>query len=98
MELTADGYDVTGCPDGASALDDAAKRRYDCVITDYRMPRMNGLEATKHLRSLFPSATIIGVSIIDRQEDFINAGADAFLLKPYQYDDLLALISVTKKN
>lgn len=42
--LTDCGFDVTGCPDGLSALDDAAKRGYDCVITDYRMPRMNGVE------------------------------------------------------
>jgi CheY-like chemotaxis protein len=56
------------------------------------MPNMNGVDVTKHLRAKFPAALIIGVSIEDRNEDFVAAGANGFLLKPYQYRDILALI------
>ncbi len=90
--LASGGFEVTGCPDGMSALLDAAQRHYDFVITDYRMPHMSGVEITRHLRSSSPETVIIGVSVNDRREDFLGAGANAFLLKPYQYDELLSLL------
>lgn len=92
--LKADGFEVRECGDGASALDAAAKSDFHIIITDYRMPNMNGVEATKHLRLRFPASVIIGVSSDDRRADFLAAGADAFLLKPYRYDDLINLLKV----
>lgn len=91
--LKSHGFEVLGCEDGASALDAAAENDFNVIITDYRMPNMNGVDATKHLRIRFPASIIIGVSSDDKRKDFLAAGADAFLLKPYRYGDLLALIS-----
>jgi len=44
----------------------------------------------------FPAAIIIGVSADDKREDFLAAGADAFLLKPYAYDNLITFLKVIK--
>ena len=92
--LEAYGFEVCDCEDGPSALAVAAENDFHIIITDYRMPNMNGVEATKHLRLRFPVAIIIGVSSDDKREDFLAAGADAFLLKPYRYDDLINLLKV----
>lgn len=91
------GFEVFGCEDGWSALDAAAKKDFHVIITDYRMPNMNGVDATKRLRVRFPAAIIIGISSDDVKKKFLAAGADAFLLKPYRYRDLLTLIINTKR-
>lgn len=90
--LTKGGFEVRGCEDGATALDAAAKNTYHFIITDYRMPNMNGVDVTKHLRTRFPASVIIGVSSDDKRADFLAAGANAFLLKPYRYKDILFLL------
>ncbi len=95
--LESIGFEVCGCEDGASALDAASKNDFHAIIIDYRMPHMNGVEATTRLRLRSPLSTIIGVSLGDRREDFLAAGADAFLLKPYRYRDLLTLIINAKR-
>jgi two-component system chemotaxis response regulator CheY len=94
--LEADGYEVYDCEDALSALAIAAENDFHIIITDYRMPNMNGAEATRQLRLRFPASVIIGVSSDDRREDFLAAGADAFLQKPYEYDDLIKLLKAIK--
>jgi len=71
----------------------AARRIFDIVITDYNMPGITGSEVAKCLRGHFPASIIIGVSSDDRKEDFLRAGADAFLQKPYGHADLIAIIT-----
>jgi DNA-binding response OmpR family regulator len=94
--LEADGFEVYDCEDGLSALGLAAENDFHIIITDYRMPNMNGVEVTKHLRLRFPAAIIIGVSSDDKRADFLAAGADAFLLKPYAYDNLITFLKAIK--
>ncbi len=91
--LDSAGYDVTCCQDGPSAVKAAARLIFDIIITDYDMPSMTGAEVATHFRERLPSSIIIGLSSGDRKEDFLNAGADAFLQKPYHYADLLAIIN-----
>ena len=90
--LQADGFQVCECGDGASALDAAEKGDFHVIITDYRMPNMNGADVTRRLRSRFPASVIIGVSWDDMRKVFLSAGADAFLQKPFEYDDLVKLL------
>jgi CheY-like chemotaxis protein len=94
--LASDGFEVFCCNDGASALAAAAHDEFDIIITDYHMPNMNGVDATRNLRIRFPQSIIIGLSFDDKGEDFLLAGADAFLFKPYKYDDLIKLLTVSK--
>ena len=94
--LKFDGFDVRECGDGASALEAAEENDYQFIIVDYRMPRMNGVETTKRLRLRFPSAVIIGMSSDDMRKGFLRAGADYFLLKPFNYADLRNLMKAAK--
>lgn len=91
--LEADGFEVHGCHDGKSALAAALKREFQVIITDYRMPNMSGADVARYLRMRFPASVIIGMSSDDKKRDFLAAGADAFLLKPYVYDDLIKLMN-----
>jgi two-component system response regulator TctD len=92
--LEARGFEVRCCEDGVSALEAAAETTFHVIITDYRMPNMNGIDAAKHLRMRFPASIIIGVSSDDMGKAFLAAGADAFLRKPYRTRDILSLVAV----
>jgi len=94
--LEARGFEVRCCEDGVSALEAAAETTFHIIITDYSMPNMNGIDATKHLRKRFPASIIIGVSSDDMGKAFLAAGADAFLLKPYHPRDILNLMTMTR--
>ncbi len=96
--LQADGFRVHGCKDGTAALDASAAKDFRIIITDYSMPGMNGADVTKRLRARFPAAIIIGISLNDRSGAFLAAGADAFLQKPFEYDELVKLMNEGLSN
>jgi CheY-like chemotaxis protein len=57
--LRAEGYDAVGVQDGMAAVECAAKICPDVFLTDVSMPRMNGIDAAKHIRQSFPSTRVI---------------------------------------
>jgi DNA-binding response OmpR family regulator len=93
--LQSAGYEVSGCEDGTAALRAAAEKNFHAVITDYRMPIMNGVDVARRLRERFPRLIIIGISSDEKREDFLEAGADAFLLKPCRSADIINIIKST---
>lgn len=95
--LQASGFEVRGCEDGIEALFAAGENHFDCAIADYRMPNMNGVELTRQLRMRFPSLIIIGVSSEYKDTEFLTAGADTFLPKPYSVEDIVVFLD-TKMN
>lgn len=67
----------------------------DVIITDIRMPMMNGIETTKKLCSIYPGARIIALSSFSEDYlivDMIEAGALGFLLKTVEQKELMAAI------
>lgn len=96
--LRADGFEVRLCTDGASALDATRERCYRVVITDYRMPGMCGTDIARLLRAQCPDALIIGLSAEQKGAAFLEAGANAFLNKPFMYDELMSLIRTFLRN
>jgi DNA-binding response OmpR family regulator len=94
--LHAAGFEVRSCEDGTAALRVAAEKDFYAVITDYRMPNMNGVDAAKRLREKFPRLIIIGISSEDKKRDFLAAGANAFLLKPCRSADIINIIRSIK--
>lgn len=83
---------VQAVGDGSSALEILNVSDFDIIITDYAMPGMNGIELTKIVRSKCPNALIIGISADCDESVFFDAGADAFLHKPFYLHDLLSII------
>ena len=79
--LESEGYSVTCCADGMSAIALAKEKRFGTFIVDYCMPCMNGDEVTLLLRQSYPEAFIIGFSAEHKDRAFLMAGANTFMLK-----------------
>jgi signal transduction histidine kinase len=95
--LTPLGITVEEAPDGPTALEAAAQRRVDFVLTDIRMPGMDGFELCRHLREAYgEDLTIVAVSasVLDNERRrCLDEGFDAFLPKPFRRQDLLACLA-----
>ena len=90
--LEADGFCVSGCPDGAAAMLEAARAPPDVVLTDLHMPEMNGVELCIRLRAIDGEVPVILMTASADMETVVagmRAGADDYLTKPLHYDALL---------
>ncbi|HLT60752.1 MAG TPA: response regulator transcription factor [Microlunatus sp.] len=91
--LSYNSYEVSTASDGAEALARLAAVRPDAVIMDVMMPRVDGLEATRMLRSAGNDVPILILTARDAvgdRVDGLDAGADDYLVKPFSLDELLA--------
>ena len=91
------GFDLREAGDGLAAIETANELRPDIVFLDYDMPRLNGIETCRRLRSdpTTADATIImltAMSDTPAQERAVGAGADLFLTKPFSPLRLLRLV------
>ena len=89
--LRLHGFEAHSVSDGKSALNILKKERFDIIITDYYMPGLDGIELTKITRFHYPHMLIVGISANSNGKDFLTAGADAFLSKPLQLQELLLI-------
>ncbi len=91
--LEFNGYEVSLAADGAEALAGIAGASPDAVVMDVMMPRLDGIETTRALRSAGNDIPILVLtardSVGDRVEG-LDAGADDYLTKPFALEELLA--------
>lgn len=95
--LKANNYSVDACYDGAEALYYAECAEYDAIVLDIMMPKMDGIEVVKRLRSKNNKVPVLFLTARDSIEDRVtglDAGADDYLVKPFALDELLARIRV----
>jgi CheY-like chemotaxis protein len=85
------GFEAHSIDSGISALNLLKKKYFDIIITDYSMPEINGIELTRAVKARYPHVLIIGMSGNSDGEEFLEAGADAFLSKPLQLQELLSV-------
>jgi CheY-like chemotaxis protein len=90
--LKLSGHTVKCCIDGTEALNLNGSSRFDVIISDYYIPRMTGIEVIKALKHRYPNALIIGYSGRNMEKQFMEAGAHAFLCKPFQPQELIEMI------
>ncbi len=91
--LEFNGYDVHLASDGAEALAGIGALAPDVVVMDVMMPRLDGLEATRALRTAGNDVPIIVLTARDAVGDRVeglDAGADDYLAKPFALPELLA--------
>jgi len=75
---------VASYPDAESALADLARHKPDVVLMDVKLPKMDGVECVRQLKSLLPTVLIVMLTVHDDNDSLFNsmlAGADGFLLK-----------------
>jgi two-component system, OmpR family, response regulator MprA len=93
--LLFEGYDVVEAQDGLGALLQVERERPDLVVLDVLMPRMDGLTACRRLRAQGEQVPVLMLTARDMVGDRVtglDAGADDYLVKPFELDELLARI------
>lgn len=87
--------------DGYSGKLLAERNKYDVIVTDIIIPYMNGLELCKYLRSIGIKTPVLMLSALDTIEDKVvglDAGADDYLVKPFEFRELLARIRALSRR
>jgi two-component system response regulator MprA len=91
--LSFNGYSVELAHDGVEALEMIASDRPDALVLDVMMPRLDGLEVCRHLRSTGDDLPILVLTARDSVSERVaglDAGADDYLPKPFALEELLA--------
>jgi len=99
-QLTAAGFDAVSADGGFSGLNELAMGTYDVVLTDLRMPGMDGLELLAKIKEDYPAVDVILMTAFGSVENAVQAiqlGATDFLTKPFQFQELtLRLTRITE--
>ena len=96
--LAADGFDVHTVVDGAEAWNALQSRRFDAVVSDVEMPRVDGFELTAKIRgdAEFAELPVVLVTSLESRSDRergIEVGADAYIMKSsFDQSNLLAVV------
>jgi DNA-binding NtrC family response regulator len=93
--LREDGYRVVTAADGRSGLQRFHESSVDLVLTDIRMPEMDGVELMTHLKSMQPDLPVIVLTAhgtIDSAVEAMKVGAFDYLTKPFSRDQLKASV------
>ena len=100
MLLQANGFEITVAASGKEALEFLAKETFDLVLTDIRMPEMNGIETLKAIRAErakfgkppLPEIVLTAYDDESAKQEAQKLGIREFLLKPFDLDEFLAVI------
>jgi DNA-binding response OmpR family regulator len=101
--LSGEGYDVTLANDGEAALNVLNKDPYDLVITDIKMPVMDGLQLLQEIRKTGSKTDVIMVTAYGEVETYLKAmslGAAEYINKPIRIKELKRIVHkvVTEKQ
>ncbi len=98
--LVQAGYSVYEACDGLEALNEMKRRRFDVVVTDYHMPRLNGLELLMLSRVVWPDLPVVIVSGGQRDIGDLatQRGAFAWIHKPCESAFLLDVVDAAARR
>ncbi|MGI8825609.1 MAG: response regulator transcription factor [Chloroflexota bacterium] len=99
--LEEEGHVVDVAHDGVDGLDMAEGTTYDLLVLDLMLPRLDGIEVCKRLRSDSRDVRILMLTARDAIEDRVlglEAGADDYLIKPFSFSELLARIRALSRR
>ena len=99
--LEDEGYSVDSCFNGLDALDYAAGADYDVIILDIMMPKMDGLEVVRRLRAGGNSTPVLFLTARDSVADRVTgleSGGDYYLVKPFDFQELMAVVRVMSRK
>jgi two-component system response regulator PilR (NtrC family) len=93
--LSQEGYDVTCMEDGVKALAKCRRQKYDLIITDLKMPKMDGIEFLKAVKEVSPESLVILITAYASGESAVKAmqeGAYDYLEKDFDVEDLKIVV------
>lgn len=95
--LMSQQYSVDSAFDGEEALDYIRVSTYDVIISDIMMPKLDGLGVLRYLRNHQIKTPVLMLTAKDSLDDKVtglDAGADDYIVKPFEFEELLARIRV----
>lgn len=93
--LSGIGYAATGVPDGIQALEKLSAESFDLMISDIKMPGLDGLGLLKKVRRYYPSLPVLFITGFATAEMIGRASPDGFLAKPFRISHIEELIEDT---
>ena len=96
-----EGYSVDSCFNGADALEYALSAKYDVMILDIMLPKLDGLELVRRLRRRGDATPVLFLTARDSVADKVEgleSGGDYYLTKPFDFQDLLAVVHVMTRK
>ena len=95
--VETDGHEVVGeASDGEEAFSEFKRLKPDVITMDIVMPRCSGIDSTRKIVELDPSACVVMCSALGQEslvKEALEAGARDFVVKPFKPDDVLATIA-----
>ena len=94
--LAREGYDVVQAADGAEAVGAVAGGDIDVVITDLKMPRVDGMEVLRHVSTTQPAVPVIMITAfgsVDNAVAAVKTGAFDYIEKPFEQDQIRQIVS-----
>lgn len=99
--LELQGFDVDSALDGEQALNLALNNGYDGIVLDIMMPKMDGLQVLREIRSrniVTPVLMLTAKAEVDDRVEGLDAGADDYLTKPFAMKELLARVKALTRR
>lgn len=93
--LSMNDYTVTAVADGTSAIEKVGREKFDIVLTDLMLPKMNGIDLIKNLKGIdtdLQCIVITGYATVSTAVDAMKAGAYDYLMKPFNVSEVLMLL------
>jgi two-component system cell cycle response regulator DivK len=96
--LNTGGYAMLEATDGTTGVDLAVREHPDLILMDINLPDIDGMEATRRLKAMHPTARIPVIALTANamhgdRERFTNAGCDGYLAKPVTKNELLNIVA-----
>ncbi len=94
--LTPEGYEVKMARNGLDGLKMASEEHFDLVLTDLKMPDMDGIEVLRKIKEQWPGVEVIiitGYQTVDTAVKAIKLGAFDYIEKPFTPDALVAAVT-----
>lgn len=88
------GYEIDVVENGVEAMSHIEKKSYDLVITDYIMPKMDGLELTQRIKAKYPHIPILIITGNAPVRDLLKYGATACIMKPFKIFELHSMVKI----
>jgi DNA-binding response OmpR family regulator len=101
INLSAEGYEVGLAEDGRSGLERAMQEPWHVIILDLMLPKLNGFEVVRHLRSQGNETPVLMLSAKSTESDKVTGlelGAEDYITKPFGIAELLARIKVALRR
>lgn len=98
--FTGQGWDISVAEDGEKALEIMRARKFDLVLTDIKMPAMDGLALTSHVKQSNPELPVVlmtGFPSVDTAVEALRKKVDDYIIKPFNINQLYKLVKAKVK-